>query len=871
MRAKMRMKFIDLKTKIQNRLAEQSNRWRFIFASLSSTALFLLPERASAGFLGFLGGIFGSIANGAVELLGTLIVWLIVLWGVSHILSKIVGQVFLFLINMLIGVSQYNSFLGSTLVTVGWAVTRDLANLFLVIALLVIAFATILDIQKFQAQKLLAGFLKAAILVNFSKMICGLLIDAAQVVMMTFVSGFSDTAAGNFIKMFRVNEWLQLAVTGGGTATAADVKALDPGIVEKIAGDFFTSITTNVFTTIVGFLGILAVLSMVIVLVVRIITLWFLIMVSPLAFVAGVMPISMISKYNSEWWSAFQKQLIVGPVIAFILWVSLASVAMSDQAFNILSDANQGTKLFAESNAAIAANKISRWENLALYFIPLVIFIMGAKWAVGFAGGAAAKYAGKATGFVSGYARKGLNFAKNQSVGSGRYSIKTNTMKGLKGEGGVVGRGTAAAWGAVGGLGLGAAGRAIQRKGVQMAGSQNVVARGLGRAMSTTGSVIQPGNITGAAGRARIKAVPKELQKVGTPLGIGPVAERRRKIEDTEASAQRTQDAAKMQSQTLRGQAAAARAGGDQAGAAGLEAKATAVDRIAKKQADNMRKPMVAEAKTALQEKGLATHGDVLSHFQNQIGSGKKPSGIDMMAGKEIMDESLKGEADLQIANAKAAAGAAGRVWTRAEEDQLSTQIAGQQQVVKNQYKAMQDQAAGVQPAAPVAAAAAAPAAPAGAAPFDPANIPPPPPGRAPVVGQQFNQTNIPPPPAGPAPINPAVIPPPPPGRAPIGGQQPFNVANIPPPPQGPAPINPAVNPAAQRPAAPQNNPPAAQPPRPQQRPPQQPPAAGGRAPNAGQPNPNAGPRPQNNPPAGGVNRNNIRRGRRGGGGGRRP
>ena len=47
-----------------------------------------------------------------------------------------------------------------------------------------------------------------AVLINFSKTICGLLIDAAQIIMLTFVGAFSNIGEGSMVDL--------LGISGGG-------------------------------------------------------------------------------------------------------------------------------------------------------------------------------------------------------------------------------------------------------------------------------------------------------------------------------------------------------------------------------------------------------------------------------------------------------------------------------------------------------------------------------------------------------------------------------------------------------------------------------------------------------------------------------
>jgi hypothetical protein len=85
-------------------------------------------------------------------------------------------------------VLSYQNFIGSEAVIQGWVIVRDLSNMFFVVILLVIAFATILHIENYNYKKWLPKLILMAVLINFSKTICGLLIDVAQIVMLTLLT-----------------------------------------------------------------------------------------------------------------------------------------------------------------------------------------------------------------------------------------------------------------------------------------------------------------------------------------------------------------------------------------------------------------------------------------------------------------------------------------------------------------------------------------------------------------------------------------------------------------------------------------------------------------------------------------------------------
>ena len=614
--------------KIQSRAGKIFSKWRVLVYSAPVVAL-LFPMSAhavSVAGVKKLGGAAlsktGSVAGlalsnllqGSVEGAAMMAVWITILYQLTKIFADLFSGIFLFLINFLIGVSQYNSFLGAPIVTIGWSVTRDIANMFLVVALLVIAFATILNVNSYQASSLLKQFFFSAILVNFSKMICGVFIDASQVVMMTFVSGFSETAAGNFVKLFQVDKWLQLGLGTSGEATTTQNalgKAADT--VSTWTSDFFTGIATNIFTAIISFFGMLAILSLDIVLVVRVITLWFLIIAAPIAFVAKVLPVT--KGFSGQWWSIFTKQLIAGPLVAFIVWSSLASIAVSEDAFDLTKDARNKDKLFAEANATqstqsqLAATKISQWENLALYLVPLMIFIMGAKWSVSVAGGAAKSITGAVNGKLSGMAMSGVRMFQKQAIGKGQFSAMTQAKKGFSGEGGMATLGM----GAVGGFALSKIGG---KRGEALSG--------------------KIGNVLGDRGRAKTREFHKDVKVAASKVGLGDLGHKRHEVHNADADAKMYRERAALQ---LAQDNAAAAQIADPAAREAAEEEAQSRYAVLQKKADDAIHHAEDSQKKIFEADGLTDDRALLAEMKKRVEHGHHVSEVELATAKKIISE----------------------------------------------------------------------------------------------------------------------------------------------------------------------------------------------------------------------------------------
>ncbi len=229
---------------------------------------------------------------------------------IAQAIIYVVGQLLLIAINILIKIASFNEFVDANAVNIGWVIIRDIANMAIVVALLVIAFYTVLNKQSYHFKTMLPKLVIAAILVNFSKTIAGLFIDVGQVVMMTFVHAFEKIAAGNLTYGFGLQDLLSVR-----NAAEAAGKGVDDWSV-------LGALALGAIMVIIA-LGVIV--SMIVMLLWRVVMLWILIIFSPIAYVAQLLPGG--SRYANDWWQNFTKYIVFGPALAFMFWLSMSVIS----------------------------------------------------------------------------------------------------------------------------------------------------------------------------------------------------------------------------------------------------------------------------------------------------------------------------------------------------------------------------------------------------------------------------------------------------------------------------------------------------------------------------------------------------------------
>jgi hypothetical protein len=228
---------------------------------------------------------------------------------IASLIIKVCGWILTIAISSIITIISYNNFVNEASIVQAWVIVRDLCNMFFILILLVVAFATILRIESYQWKKILPKLLIMAVLINFSKTICGLLIDFSQVIMLTFSNAFSG-GGGNFINALGVQKFLDIAQS----------KSTFWGIGDETL-NLTNTVAAMMFVIILLIIATVTMIAIMVVFLMRMIMLWIYVVLSPFAFLLMAFPAG--QKYASQWWSEFVKYLINGPVLAFFIWLSL--------------------------------------------------------------------------------------------------------------------------------------------------------------------------------------------------------------------------------------------------------------------------------------------------------------------------------------------------------------------------------------------------------------------------------------------------------------------------------------------------------------------------------------------------------------------
>jgi len=279
------------------------------------------------------------------------------------------------------GVNVFQEIVGNVVVV---------ANFFYVIVFLVLIFSSSLPLglDNYTIKKTLPKFIAAVIMTQFAYVICGVIVDFFNLL---------GTIVPNMIFALRtISPTLGLPEGNGGAGLQAGLGAtLVVGAVG--AGALIASVGWIVIF-ILALLALVAVLVAFVFIVLRMIVLYVLILISPIAFASWVLPGT--EKFFSTWWKNFIRLNAMFPLITGMLAVSilLSRVLVASPAGGTAGGAITLVAMIIPIVALLAIPKTLKWTTAGMSAL---------------AGGLMGAVAGKVSSSGAAAAKKGTQMAKN--------------------------------------------------------------------------------------------------------------------------------------------------------------------------------------------------------------------------------------------------------------------------------------------------------------------------------------------------------------------------------------------------------------------------------------------------------------------------
>lgn len=339
-------------------------------------------------------GFWGGLGNALLFIPGAISIGIL---KIASLLTYLAGA----LLNLVVQYSVVDmkaNMAKAGAIDIAWKTIRDVANMGFIFILLYAAIQTILGIGS-DAKKLIVNVIVVAILINFSLFFTKIVIDASNVLAITFYDAIvpgalSGTTTGVFGKTGIADSLMQpLNLTSIWKASSLEGSKL---------------LTIGVMGTIVTLIAAFVFFAVAIMFIIRFVVLIFVLILSPLAFMAFILP--QLEKYKKQWLDALLGQAFFAPIYFMLTWIVIVISRGLLTGGGDMATALTGT--IGESGQAQAPTP----ENLGILvnFIIMIVLLITSlviakewankagpgvtgltKWAMGAAGGATLGMAGR--------------------------------------------------------------------------------------------------------------------------------------------------------------------------------------------------------------------------------------------------------------------------------------------------------------------------------------------------------------------------------------------------------------------------------------------------------------------------------------------
>jgi len=263
-----------------------------------------------------MGDALGSIGQLLLNIFGTgfLVVWILLEGLVAIAVGTVAGMVNSFLLGLIQLSISGVSITHSGIVQVGWQVSRDIVNMTFLLLLAVIGLATILRLETYQYKKTLPGLLIVVLLINFSLVLVGFVVDMGNIMSSSFFSYFSNSGpVGIFQSWILVTGYFKGAFDIFGLGLGGQLGTFPFATFAGYAAYGISLILYFFFAALILLIAALLLFF-------RFIALWILAILSPFAFAAYIFPAT--RRYWDSWFSQLVQWSLLPVIFGFFLFLS---------------------------------------------------------------------------------------------------------------------------------------------------------------------------------------------------------------------------------------------------------------------------------------------------------------------------------------------------------------------------------------------------------------------------------------------------------------------------------------------------------------------------------------------------------------------
>lgn len=297
----------------------------------------------------------------------------------------------------------------TTMISLGWSIFRDIANLCFIFLLLFISIGIILNNNSLGSKSMIPAIITAALLINFSLFFTKVIIDASNIVTLQFYAQMrgdpkqgatSDDATGiaaQFIKGLNLTTLYQAGSSKSADTTSGGVAASLTASAGGAAGNAWNIILVSFGGTILILITSFVFLSASILFINRAVIFILLLVTSPIAFISGAFPGSGIKGMSNKWWSKLWSQALFAPAYMALTYIVLLFIRTKTEKGNFAA-------LFINGNADGGISTL-------LSFIMLIAFMVLSLTA-------AASFGGYGSSGIMGFGKKAAGWGRAAFLGA---------------------------------------------------------------------------------------------------------------------------------------------------------------------------------------------------------------------------------------------------------------------------------------------------------------------------------------------------------------------------------------------------------------------------------------------------------------------
>lgn len=307
---------------------------------------------------------------------------------------------------------------GITGINIAWKVIRDITNMLFIFVLLYVAIQTILGLGSGSLKKTLVLVIVAALLINFSLFFTKVIIDASNLIALTFYERVAPGAGSDTLGAGISNKYMEPL----GLTSFFDLKGSTGALAQyglDIPKTFIVSVGGSIFLIITAFVFLAVSLMFLI----RYVNIIFLLILSPVFFLGLVLP-GFGSNLKSKWAESLSSQAIFAPVFMILTWMVITIINSGNFFGTLGSPATTSTNAAGAIGAGLSNLYDDQSSNpsafgLIVNFIIIIAFAIAtlviSKMVANQGGSVGAKVVGGALGFSA--------FAGRQTIGRAAKNV----------------------------------------------------------------------------------------------------------------------------------------------------------------------------------------------------------------------------------------------------------------------------------------------------------------------------------------------------------------------------------------------------------------------------------------------------------------